>query len=311
MAGRLEGRVAIVTGAGRGIGRGEALLLAAEGARVIVNDLGGSTGGEGSDTSPADEVVAEIKKNGGDALANYDSVASMEAGEKMVKQALDAWGRLDIVVNNAGILRDRMVFNMTEEEWDIVIAVHLKGHFTITKYASLLFRQQRSGRLIGTGSSSGLGNMGQANYAAAKEGIAGLFRTLARDLGRYGVTANYIRPGAATRLTLSPELAQARERSISAGLRDAGAPALAASSDRAPERIAPLVVWLCTDAAANVNGQDFGVGGTSISLYSQPTPVNTIYRQGGWTLDALDEVFPQTLGRGLVNPMPPQAPKEA
>lgn len=307
MAGRLEGRVAIVTGAGRGIGRGEALLLAEQGARVIVNDLGGTPGGEGADASPADEVVAEIKKMGGDAEANYDSVATMEAGEKMVKQALDKWGRLDIVVNNAGILRDRMVFNMTEEEWDTVIAVHLKGHFTITKYASLLFRQQRSGRLIGTGSSSGLGNMGQANYAAAKEGIAGLFRTIARDLGRYGVTANYIRPGAATRLTVSDDMAQARERAIAAGLRD---PGTGMPAEMTPDRIAPLVVWLCTDAAANVNGQDFGVAGNGIGLYSQPVQANTIYRDGGWTLDALDQVFPQTLGRGLVNPMPPAPPKE-
>lgn len=307
MAARLEGQVAIVTGAGRGIGRGEAMLLAQEGARVIVNDLGGSPAGTGADSSPADEVVAEIKAAGGEAIANYDSVETMEAGEKMVRQALDTWGRLDIVVNNAGILRDRMVFNMTEEEWDAVISVHLKGHFTISKPASLLFRQQRSGRLIGTGSSSGLGNMGQANYAAAKEGIAGLFRTLARDLGRYGVTSNYIRPGAATRLTLSPEMEQARQRAAAAGMaRGGGGSAL---NERHPDRIAPLVVWLCTEAAANVNGQDFGVGGNTISLYSQPTPVNTITRDGGWTLDALDAIFPQTIGRGLVNPMPPQAPK--
>lgn len=307
MGNRLEGRVAIVTGGGRGIGREEALLLASEGARVIVNDLGGSPGGEGADSSPADEVVAEIKKRGGDALPNYDSVASMEAGEKMVKQAIDTWGRLDIVVNNAGILRDRMIFNTTEEEWDAVVAVHLKGHFTITKFASMLFRQQRSGRLIGTGSSSGLGNMGQANYAAAKEGIAGLFRTLARDLGRYGVTSNYIRPGAATRLTQSPEMEAARAKAAAAGLARGGGSGFL--DDRGPDKIAPLVVWLCTDAAANVNGQDFGVGGGTISLYSQPTPVKEIYMQGGWTLDALDQVFPQTIGRGLVNPMPPQAPK--
>ena len=307
MSGRLDGRVEIVTVAARGIGRSEALLLASEGARVVVNDLGGSPAGEGADASPAEEVVAEIKKAGGDAVANFDSVASMEAGERMVKQAIDTWGRLDIVVNNAGILRDRMIFNTTEQEWDDVIAVHLKGHFTVTKFASMVFRQQRSGRLIGTGSSSGLGNMGQANYAAAKEGIAGLFRTLARDLGRYGVTANYIRPGAATRLTQSPEMEQARQRSAAQGLARAGGGA--SLDDRGPDRVAPLVVWLCTDAAANVNGQDFGVGGNTVSLYSQPTPVNNIYRQGGWTLDALDEVFPQTIGRGLVNPMPPQAPK--
>ena len=212
MAGRLEGKVAIVTGAGRGIGRGEALLLASQGCRVVVNDLGGSTAGEGKDTSPADDVVAEIKRLGGDAAANYDNVASMDGGERMVKQALDTFGRLDILVNNAGILRDRMIFNMSEEEWDIVVAVHMKGHFTATKHAALVFRQQRSGRIICTGSESGLGNMGQGNYAAAKEGIIGLTRTLALDLGRYGVTANAIRPRAGTRLTLTPELRAAMER---------------------------------------------------------------------------------------------------
>ena len=216
MAGRLEGQVAIVTGAGRGIGRGEALLLAAQGCRVIVNDLGGSTAGEGNDTSPADEVVAEIKKMGGDAAANYENVASMEGGERMVKQALDTFGRLDILVNNAGILRDRMIFNMSEEEWDLCIAVHLKGHFTATKHAALVFRQQRSGRIINTGSESGMGNMGQGNYSAAKEGIVGLTRTLALDLGRYGVTANAIRPRAGTRLTLTPELRIAMERARAA-----------------------------------------------------------------------------------------------
>ena len=195
MGDRLEGRVAIVTGAGRGIGRGHALLLASEGAKLVVNDYGGSQGGElDGEATPADEVVAEIKAAGGDAVANYESVSDMAAGEHMVQQALDNFGRLDILINNAGILRDRMVFNMTEEEWDVVVAVHLKGHFTVTKYASQVFRQQRSGRIVNTSSESGLGNMGQANYAAAKEGIVGLTRTLARDLGRYGVTANAIRP---------------------------------------------------------------------------------------------------------------------
>lgn len=305
MPGRLEGKVAIVTGAGRGVGRGEAILLAQEGARVIVNDLGGGPGGEGGDKSAADEVVAAIEAASGEAVANYDSVASVAAGERMVKQALDTWGRLDILVNNAGILRDRMIFNMTEEEWDIIISVHLKGHFSITRFASQIFRQQRSGRIINTGSGSGLGNMGQANYAAAKEGIAGFTRTIARDLGRYGVTANMIRPSAATRLTLSPEMAQARERRLAAGLAGPGGSA-GMPDEMAPERIAPLVVWLCTDAAAEVNGQDFGVGGNSIRLYSLPTPVKTIYREGGWDLDTLDRVFPETLGQGLVNPMPAQ-----
>ena len=314
MAGRLEGKVAIVTGAGRGIGRGEALLLAQEGARVVVNDLGGNPGGEGTDTSPADEVVAEIKKLGSDAVANYDNVASMEGGERMVKQALDTFGRLDILINNAGILRDRMIFNMSEEEWDAVIAVHLKGHFTATKYASLVFRQQRSGRIVNTSSESGLGNMGQANYSAAKEGITGLTRTLALDLGRYGVTANAIRPRAGTRLTLTPELRAAMERARAVTAAGGGEPtssgdAISQMDALKPELVAPLVVYLCTDRAANINGRDFIVGGSEISLMSMPDKERTIYREGGWTLDTLDRVFPNTLGAGVKNPMPPQAPK--
>src|SRR5215208_6464689 len=212
MANRLEGKVAIVTGGGRGIGRAEALLLASEGAAVVVNDFGGSPAGEGGDRGPADEVVDEIKKMGGRAAANYGSVSDMSTGEAVVKQALDEFGRLDILVNNAGILRDRMIFNMDEAEWDAVIAVHLKGHFTTTKFASIVMRQQRSGRIVNTSSESGLGNLGQANYSAAKEGITGLTRTLALDLGKYGVTANAIRPRAATRLTLSPEMEAARVR---------------------------------------------------------------------------------------------------
>jgi 3-oxoacyl-[acyl-carrier protein] reductase len=308
MAGRLQGQVAIVTGAGRGIGRGEALLLASEGARVLVNDFGGSKEGEGGDQSPADEVVREIKKLGGEAAANYGNVVSMEDGEAMVKQALDTWGRLDILVNNAGILRDRMVFNMTEAEWDAVIAVHLKGHFTVTRPASMVFRQQRSGRIINTSSESGLGNMGQANYAAAKEGITGLTRTLALDLGKYGVTANALRPRAATRLTVSPEMAAARERSQAAGA--SGAPtstedAIGSIGSMAPELIAPLVVFLCTDKAANINGRDFLIGGNEISLMSQPGRERTIYHEGGFTVDILDRVFGSTLGAGVVNPQPP------
>jgi len=317
MAGRLEGHVAIVTGAGRGIGRGEALLLAQEGCRVVVNDLGGSSAGEGADRSPADEVVAEIKKLGSDAVANYDNVASMEGGERMVKQALDTWGRLDILVNNAGILRDRMVFNMAEDEWDAVIAVHLKGHFTVTKHASLVFRQQRSGRIVNTSSESGLGNMGQANYSAAKEGIVGLTRTLALDLGRYGVTANAIRPRAGTRLTLTPELREAMERARAATRAGATAPAessaqsaISMMDELKPEMIAPLVVYLCTDKAANINGRDFIVGGNEVTLMSLPSRERTIYREGGWTLDALDRIFPSTLGAGVKNPMPPQPPKD-
>lgn len=314
MAGRLEGKVAIVTGAGRGIGRAEALALAREGCRVIVNDVGGSAAGEGRDTTPAEEVVAEIKKMGGEAVPNFGDVTSMADGEAMVKQALDTWGRLDILVNNAGILRDRIIFNMTEAEWDAVIAVHLKGHFTVTKHAAMVFRQQRSGRIINTSSESGLGNLGQANYAAAKEGIVGLTRTLALDLGKYGVTANAIRPRAATRLTLSPEMeaARARRAQLAAQGQEPATPptsaedAIARIASMSPELVAPLVVYLCLPVAANVNGRDFIVGGDEISLMSLPTREKTIYKKGGWDLESLIEVFPGTLGAGLVNPRPPE-----
>ncbi len=314
MAGRLEGKVAIVTGAGRGIGRGEAMLLAREGARVVVNDLGGGTAGEGEDQSPADAVVAEIRAAGGEAVANYDSVATMEGGERIVRTAIDAFGGLDILVNNAGILRDRMVFNMTEEEWDSVIDVHLKGHFSTTKHAGLVFRQQRSGRIVNTSSESGLGNMGQANYAAAKEGIVGMTRTCALDLGRYGATVNAIRPRAGTRLTLSPEMEEARARRLAARRERGDADAAQAASPvdaLDPDLVAPLVVYLCTDAAADVNGRDFLVGGDEISLMSMPVRERTIQREGGWTLDALERVFPRTLGAGLTNPATPATPKAA
>ena len=314
MAGRLEGKVAIVTGAGRGIGRGEALALAREGARVIVNDFGGSTTGEGGEHSPAEQVVAEIKAFGGEALPNFGNVASMADGEGMVKQAMDAWGRLDILVNNAGILRDRIIFNMTEEEWDAVIAVHLKGHFTVTRYASIVMRQQRGGRIINTSSESGLGNLGQANYSAAKEGITGLTRTLALDLGKYGVTANALRPRAATRLTLSPEMEAARikrqEMAAQGGKQAAESSAEQAISGiaaLAPELIAPLVVYLCTDAAANINGRDFLIGGNEISIMSLPDRERTIYREGGFDVETLERVFQSTLGAGVRNPKPAEA----
>lgn len=308
MAARLEGKVAIVTGAGRGIGRGEALLLAEQGARVVVNDFGGSAAGDGGDATPAEEVVAEIKKMGGEAVANYGNVASMDDGEAMVKQALDTFGRLDILVNNAGILRDRIIFNMTEAEWDAVVAVHLKGHFTATRFASMVFRQQRSGRIVNTGSESGMGNLGQANYAAAKEGIIGLTRTLALDLGKYGVTANAIRPRAATRLTLSPEMEAARKKRAevagSGEADNAAQDAISRIDQMRPELVAPLVVMLCLDEASNVNGRDFIVGGNEISLVSLPKAEKTIIKEGGWDLESLVQAFPSTLGRDVVNPKP-------
>lgn len=312
MGNRLEGKVAIVTGGGRGIGRGECLALASEGARIVVNDFGGTAAGTGGEKGPADEVVAEIKAMGGDAVANYDNVAEFAAGDRMVQQAMDTFGRLDIVVNNAGILRDKMIFNMTEEEWDIVIAVHLKGHFNLSRHAAVVFRQQRSGVFVHTASESGLGNRGQANYAAAKEGIIGLSRTLARDMGGYGVRSNAIRPRAGTRLVISDEMRAAAQRGGAAGM--AGFQALEAfGKANPPEAIGPFVAWLCTDAASNVNGRDFMVSGPLIGLYSLPEIVKKVTAEPGhiWTIDELDKLIPEQVTGDLVNQWPKKEDKPA
>jgi NAD(P)-dependent dehydrogenase (short-subunit alcohol dehydrogenase family) len=307
MVDTLTDKAAIVTGAGRGIGRGIALALAAEGARVVVNDLGGAVDGTGASSNPADEVVAEIKANGGEAVANYESVATMEGGEAIVQSALDNFGQLDIVVTVAGILRDRMIFNMTEEEWDDVIDVHLKGTFTVVKHAAILFRQQRSGRIVTFASESGLlGNTGQGNYAAAKSGIAGFTKVVARDLGRYGVTANSICPRAASRMTATvPDVARQMRSSRTETDR---APAPQGPMD--PDDIAPFICYLASDLASEVNGQTFLVYGGNITLLSLPRRVRTIFKNDQWTLDELKELVPQHITHGLPNPSPPQPPRQ-
>jgi len=296
MAKILEGKVAVVTGAGRGIGRGEAMALAAAGAKVVVNDLGGGGDGVGTDNAPASQVVAEIKAQGGEAVANFDSVADSAGAEKIIQTAVNTFGRVDILVNNAGILRDRMVFNMSDDEWDIVQKVHMYGHFYCLRAACKFMRQQKWGRIINTSSSAGLGEtFGQANYGAAKEGIVGLTRQVARDMGRYNVTCNAIRPSAATRLTMTPELKEAWKR---AG-QDALIERLEAMN---PDDIAPFIVFLCSDAASNINGRTFAVAGGEISLYSEPMKERTLYKIGRWTLEELLAIGPNTLGQGLVNP---------
>jgi NAD(P)-dependent dehydrogenase (short-subunit alcohol dehydrogenase family) len=305
---RLKDRVAVVTGAGRGIGRAEALALAAEGARVVVSDYGGEKDGTGSSSGPAEQVAEEIRRAGGMAVANSDTVATWEGAERIIRCALDSFGRLDILVNNAGILRDRMVYNMSEAEWDTVQKVHLYGTFFCTHHACVSFRQQRSGRIINTSSAAGLGVLGMSNYSAAKEGIVGFTRSVARDMGRYGVTCNAIRPRAGTRLTLTPEMLASTERARAMGI-SGGVFGRELEHERLkPEEVAPFVVYLATDEAAGINGCVFFVAGGEIALYPEPVPVKTLFKEGRWTLEELIEAVPRTLSAGLVNPAPPAGP---
>ena len=294
----LQDKVAIITGSGRGVGKGVAQLMAAEGAKVVVVDPGVNVDGSGFDQLIAEQVVGEIKGAGGEAVACTESVVAMSGGERIVQTAMDNYGKLDIVVTCAGILRDRMIFNMSEQEWDDVIAVHLKGTFTVVKYASIVFRQQRSGRIITFSSTSGLyGNSGQANYGAAKDGIAGFTRVVSRDMGRYGVTANSIAPSASTRMTTSvPDEARnlRSARGISGGSELRGE----------AEDIAPFVTWLASDDSSHVNGHVFHVTGGLVSLLNEPEPVRTINKDGRWTVEELIRVFPATIGVELYNPAP-------
>ena len=304
--GRLDGKAAVVTGAGRGIGRAIAELLAAEGAAVVVNDVGSEVDGRGAGTSVADEVVAAIRERGGRAVASHESVADYAAAERIVATAVREFGAIDVLVNNAGILRDRMLFNMSEEEWDAVIAVHLKGTFNCTRHAAVHMRQQRRGRIISISSTSGVyGNSGQANYGAAKDGIAGFTRVVSRDLGRYGITVNAVCPGALTRMSQTvPQSARRtrNERGLETGFEERGFPL----RNFGPENVAPWVVHLATDAAQNVNGQTFLVMAGLVALLGYPAPVRTIQKDGRWTPEEIATIFPHTLGMDLANPAPPE-----
>ncbi len=300
----LEGKVAVITGAGRGIGRGIAIMMAQQGAKVVVNDPGVNPDGTGHDDGPADQVAAEIADAGGVAVANYDSVTTVQGGENIIKTATERFGRLDVLVNNAGILRDRMIFNMAEQEWDEVMAVHLKGHFDTIKPASIIMRQQRYGRIINFSSESGLwGNAGQANYGAAKSAIAGLTRVVARDLGRYGVTCNAVAPRAWTRLTAT--IPQAPRGAAAAPAQ----PQPSAIQQLDPDMIAPMVSYLASDHAWNINGQIFLVYSGTVAVLHHPVPWRTAFKPGLWTLDELSAMVPQLL-EGTRNPAPPPEDRE-
>jgi NAD(P)-dependent dehydrogenase (short-subunit alcohol dehydrogenase family) len=282
--GMLEGKVALVTGGGRGVGRGVALELAKAGAKVVVNDLGVSLAGEGGDVSPAQSVVDEIVAAGGEAVANGDSVASWDGAHAMVQSALDNFGRIDTVVNNAGNLRDVLFHKMSEEEFDAVIAVHLKGTFNVSRAAAPHFKNQASGAYVHMTSTSGLvGNFGQANYSAAKLGIAALSKSIALDMQRFNVRSNAVAPFAWTRMVSSiPDETPEQKKRVE-GLKKL-----------IPEKIAPFVVALASDAGAQVNGQIFGVRNNEIYLFSQPRPIRTAHTADGWSPEAIaDRVFPQ------------------
>jgi NAD(P)-dependent dehydrogenase (short-subunit alcohol dehydrogenase family) len=275
----LEGRVAIVTGAGGGIGREMALALAGAGASVVVNDIGASLAGEGADQGPAERVAGEIRARGGAAAPNTDSVSTWAGANRIVQTALDAFGRVDCIVNNAGILRDRLFHKMTVEDWEAVIQVHLMGSFYVSRAAATHFREQERGAYVHMTSTSGLiGNVGQANYAAAKLGIAALSKSIALDMRRFNVRSNCISPFAWSRMIASipAETPEAKARVAKLQRMEAG-------------KIAPMAVFLASDAAKDVTGQIFAVRANEIFVMSQPRPVRSVHRAEGWTAETIAE----------------------
>jgi NAD(P)-dependent dehydrogenase (short-subunit alcohol dehydrogenase family) len=281
--GIMDGKVALVTGAGRGVGRGIALAFANAGAAVVVNDLGVNLAGDTGESMPAHDVVKEITAAGGRAIANTDSVTSAKGAQAMVQMAIDTFGRIDAVVNNAGNLRDSLFHKMTEEEFDSVIGVHLKGSFNVSRAAASFFKTQASGAYIHMTSTTGLvGNFGQANYAAAKLGIVGLSKSIALDMQRFNVRSNAVAPFAWTRMIDSIPTNTPEQQKRVEGLKRL-----------VPEKIAPFVVALASDAAAHVTGQIFGVRNNEIYLFSQPRPFRTAHTSEGWTPESVvDRVFP-------------------
>jgi NAD(P)-dependent dehydrogenase (short-subunit alcohol dehydrogenase family) len=275
----LQGKVALITGGGRGIGRGIALAMAEAGAHVVVNDLGASLDGQRGGEQPAHEVAQQIEAFGGRAIVDGGSVADWNAAHRMVEAAVEAFGRIDIVVNNAGILRDVMFHRMSEPEFDEVIAVHLKGSFNVSRAAATHFKTQGSGCFVHMTSTSGLiGNFGQANYSAAKMGIVALSKSIALDMQKFGVRSNAVAPFAWTRMIDSIPNETPEQQKRVEGLKKL-----------VPERVAPFVVGLCADAASDVSGQVFGVRNNEIFLFSQPRPIRSAHRSEGWTPESVVE----------------------
>lgn len=304
MGDRLKGRVAAVTGSGQGIGKAVAVALAQEGAKVVTNNRKpGTSGGD------AETAAKEIRDLGGQAVPFFGSVSDFDVAQKLIQTAVDNFGRIDIVVNNAGADAPKMVWNMAEEDWDRCVDSFLKGSFNCIRHAAGLMRAQKWGRIINTTSTAWLGTVGHCNYGAAKAGLVGLTRAVAREMGRYGVTCNAYAPTAGTRFTLSEEIVAGFKKRFEAGLMTKERYE-ELTNPPGPETVAPFVVYLCTDEAANINGQVFDVTGGNIAIYSEPVKKKSIIKEEGfWTLEELIDMVPKVLLEGYQNPAPPQPDK--
>jgi NAD(P)-dependent dehydrogenase (short-subunit alcohol dehydrogenase family) len=290
MTQRLKNKIAVVTGAGRNIGRAEAMLLAAQGAKVVVNDFGGgSYGTEPGSATFADAVAQEIRDAGGEAIAEHSNIATREGAERAVMKAIEHWGRVDILINNAGIVRPARIDRLTDQDWELSVGISLVGSFYATRLAAKYMISQKGGVIINTGSPSGFGHWGMSSYSAAKEGLLGFTRSVARDLGEFGIRCNLIRPVSHITGTHTKEIDETAAESDRLGLpllwnRDLKHPRITAL----PEHVAALTVWLCTDAAAHISGRDFFIEGDEIAVIPEPEAIRTSFHPGGWTLEALD-----------------------
>ena len=313
MSEHLKGKNAVVTGAAGGLGKEICLAFAREGANIVCNDIGADRAGAGAEKTPVDKVVDAVKAIGVKAIANYDSVVDFKASEKLINTCVKEFGKIDILINAHGNLRDKMIWNMSEDEWDNVVAVHLKGTFNTCRHACVLMREQKSGRIINVTSDAWRGTMGHVNYGAVKGGIVSLTRSIAREMGRYGVTCNAFAPIAKTRMTMSDDVIKGTWKRVEAGVMSKEQAELMMAMP-GPEHIPPMLVYLATDFADNINGQVFHTSGGRVGIYCEPIEVRSAYKDiqlGPFTTDELIKIVPQTLLQGYINPAPPQPDRDS